>query len=297
MAGTAAPTWAPDPALRRQLERLAIVAARPHGHLHTGGRRSRAVGSSIEFADHRRYSTGDDYRHIDWNVYARSDALFVKVRESEETLPVHLFLDTSASMGYGRRTPFDTGRAVLAALGWATLAAADLLHAATFGSGLETVFPPTQGRGNAARFIEFLDGLGPQGSTRMVEAVRAYVARGHPHGAAIVASDLLTPHATTALGMLAERGHEVTVLHILAPETLRPDFAEETELRDVEGGVSIEVYGDGELLDAYRQTVAAWLDEVRRFCHQRHVRYVPLEAGWPVDDIVLRRLRTHGVIA
>lgn len=81
MADGSARRLAPEPGLRARLERLSIVSMRPHGHLHTGGRRSRATGSSIEFADHRAYSPGDDFRQIDWNIYARSNQLFVKVRE------------------------------------------------------------------------------------------------------------------------------------------------------------------------------------------------------------------------
>ncbi|MBM4437021.1 MAG: DUF58 domain-containing protein [Actinobacteria bacterium] len=297
MASAAPPAFAPDPALRGRLERLAIVSTRAHGHLHTGGRRSRAVGSSIEFADHRRYSPGDDFRQIDWNIYARSDDLFIKTRESEETLVVHLLLDTSASMSTGQPSKFELARLVLAALGWVALAGHDLLAGACFGASLGDAFVPVSGRANADRFFEFLARQTPSGGTGLAMAARAYAARGIPHGVAILASDLLSPEATVAVGLLAERGHELTVLHVLDADFLRPDFAEDAELRDIEGGPAVPVFGDMELLAAYRATVSTWLGEVQRFCHQRNVRYVPVESDWPADEVLVRRLRAQGVVA
>jgi len=130
------PAFAPDAAFRAKLANLSLVSQRPHGHLHTGGRRSRATGSSLEFADHRSYSPGDDYRQIDWNIYARTDELFVKVRESEETLVVHLLLDVSGSMASGAPAKFETARAVQAAIGWTALASRDVVAGAALGAGL-----------------------------------------------------------------------------------------------------------------------------------------------------------------
>ncbi len=297
MIADATPSFVPEPGLRAHLERLSIVSVRPHGHLHTGGRRSRATGSSIEFADHRRYSPGDDFRQIDWNLYARSDDLFIKVRESEETLVVHLLLDVSASMGTGDPTKLHTGQAVLAALGWITLTGHDVLSAAAFGPALGEVLPPLQGRAAMDRLIEFLDQQRPAGRTGLAAAARAHNARALPHGVAILVSDLLAPDAAAAIGTLAERGHELTVIHVLDREFLQPAFAEEAELVDVEGGAHVEIFGDPEILVRYRSVVTDWMGELQRFCHQRNVRYVPIESDWPVEDIVLRRLRAHRVTA
>ena len=292
-----APRFVPEPALRAQLERLAVVSVRPHGHLHTGGRRSRATGSSIEFADHRRYSPGDDFRQIDWNVYARSDSLFVKVRESEETLVVHLLLDTSGSMATGRPAKFQVAQAVLAALAWMALAGHDVLAGAAFGQSLGELFAPQSSRRQADRFFEYLARQQARGGTGLRAAAQAYGARALPHGVAVMVSDLLSPDATAAIGALAEQGHELTVVHVLDAEFLRPALADDVELVDIEGGGRLPVFADAELLRAYAESVNGWLQEMERFCHQRSVRYVPVESDWPVEDIVLRRLRQHGAVA
>ena len=297
MARRAEPAFAPEAGLRAQLERLAVVSNRPHGHLRTGGRRSRKSGSSIEFADYRSYTPGDDFRQIDWNVYARSDELFVKVRESEETLVVHLFLDASASMATGRPPKFDVARRLAAALGWVALTSHDYLAATLIGGETPQHFPPQQGRAAASRLYDFLDAQSPTGPTRLAASARAHAARGGPHGVAVLISDLLADDATEAIGMLVERGHELVVIHVLDGQGVQPDFAEEVELVDVETGVSLDLYGDAALLAAFRATVAEWTSELQAFCHRRHARYIPIESEWPVEEVLLRRLRAHRVLA
>ncbi len=297
MARRAEPAFAPEAGLRAQLERLAVVSTRPHGHLHTGGRRSRKSGSSIDFADYRSYTPGDDFRQIDWNVYARSDELFVKVRESEETLVVHLFLDASASMATGGPPKFEVARRLAAALGWVALTSHDYLAATLIGGETEHHFPPQQGRAAANRFYDFLDSSSPDGPTRLAASARAHAARGGPHGVAVLISDLLADDATQAIGMLVERGHELVVIHVLDGQSVQPDFAEDVELVDVESGASLELYGDSALLTAFRATVAEWVNDMQAFCHRRHARYIPIESDWPVEDVLLRRLRAHRVLA
>ena len=297
MARWAGPAFAPEVALRAQLERLTVVSHRPHGHLHTGGRRSRKSGSSIEFADYRSYTPGDDFRQIDWNVYARSDELFVKVRESEETLVLHLFLDASASMATGSPPKFEIAQRLAAALGWVALTSHDYLAATLVGGDSQHHFPPQQGRAAASRFFDFLETSSPEGPTRLEASARDHAARGGPHGVAVLISDLLADDATQAIGRLVERGHELVVIHVLDGQAVQADFAEEVELVDVESGASLELYGDSALLTAFRATVAEWINDMQAFCHRRHVRYIPIESDWSVEEVLLRRLRAHRVLA
>lgn len=288
--------FVPDAVLRAKLAHLSIVSRRSHGYSHTGSRRSRTSGSSLEVVDHRAYSPGDDYRHIDWNVYARTDALFVKVRESEETLVVHLLLDSSGSMESGRPSKFKTARAVVAALGWRVLVGRDVLSAASLDIGLNSDFPSGQGYSHIGRFFDFMARLRPSGETHLGRAVAAYNSRELAHGVAILVSDLLTPDATEAVGRLAQAGHELTVIHVLDENFVAPVLADEVQLVDAEGAGVIEIFGDEELMRAYRQAVARWTDQLRSFCHSRSVRYVPIMSEWSVEEIVLRRLRQHGVL-
>ena len=272
MAQWADPNFAPDVGLRAQLERLAIVSVRRHGHLHTGGRRSRKTGSSIEFADYRPYTTGDDFRQIDWNIYARSNDLFVKIRESEESLVVHLLLDSSASMATGDPPKFEIAQRLVAALGWIALTSHDYLAVTVIGDESEHLLPVQQGRASIRHFYDFLEAHSPDGRTQLAASARAHAARGELHGVAVLVSDLLSEDATEAIGLLAEHGHEVSVIHVLDSEFMQPNFAEEVELVDVEGGTNLELFGGPALNASFKDTVAEWINEMQAFCNRRNVR-------------------------
>ena len=133
-----------------------------------GERRSTKRGTSIEFADYRDYTPGDDLRRLDWNIYARLDRPLIKLFEDEEDLAVHLLIDTSASMDWGgeadaERDKFDYARRLIAGLGYISLATNDrLIAAALTGSGIQQ-FGPARGRGYGVRLFNFVNDLKPRG--------------------------------------------------------------------------------------------------------------------------------------
>src|SRR5437667_11858570 len=121
---------APD--LLRRLEQFQLLAARRAKSSLRGERRSKARGQSVEFADHRNYVAGDDFRYIDWNLYGRLDRLFLKLYEEERELPVTIFLDASESMTFGEPRKFDFARQVAAAVGYVALCGFHRVSVMTF---------------------------------------------------------------------------------------------------------------------------------------------------------------------
>src|SRR5580692_10923049 len=113
------------PELLRRLEQFQLLAARRAKSSARGERRSKARGQSVEFADHRNYTAGDDFRYLDWNLYGRLDRLFLKLYEEERELPVRIFLDASESMAFGEPRKFDFARQIAAAVGYVALCGFD----------------------------------------------------------------------------------------------------------------------------------------------------------------------------
>src|SRR6267154_2515727 len=118
--------------LLRRLEQFQLLAARRAKSSAKGERRSRARGQSVEFADHRNYSHGDDFRYLDWNLYGRLEKLFVKLYEEERELPVRIFLDASESMTFGEPRKFDFARQIAAAIGYVALCGFDRVSVVPF---------------------------------------------------------------------------------------------------------------------------------------------------------------------
>src|SRR5678810_1051423 len=120
------------PELLRRLEQFQLLAARRAKSSARGERRSKARGQSVEFADYRNYSHGDDFRYLDWNLYGRLERLFLKLYEEERELPVRIFLDASESMTFGVPRKFDFARQIAAAIGYVALCGFDRVSVIPF---------------------------------------------------------------------------------------------------------------------------------------------------------------------
>src|SRR5919106_2505345 len=127
------------PELLRRLEQFQLLAQRRAKSTAKGERRSRARGQSVEFADYRNYTAGDDFRYLDWNLYGRLDRLFLKLYEEERELPIRIFLDASESMAFGEPRKFDFARQIAAAVGYVALCGFDRVSIVPFGDNAENI--------------------------------------------------------------------------------------------------------------------------------------------------------------
>lgn len=281
-----------DPSFLARLEALQLgTRRRLTGHF-AGEHRSVRHGQSVDFADYRQYHPGDDFRRIDYFLYARLDVLNVKLFEAEEDLHLRLLVDTSASMGAGGK--LDCARRVAAALGFVALTRRDPVTVHAF--PLERPAPRFAGRGAAPALFAHLERLEAGGDTPFAAAVSSLLARPGPPGLTVVVSDLLTPDWDTALGRLPSRGSDVVVVHVLDPEELRPSLAGDVELVDRESGRRVAVSLVPETVEAYRRVVEEWLGRVESRCRHVSAGYVRLLTSDDLEAALLGAWRTAGVL-
>ncbi|MBI3762711.1 MAG: DUF58 domain-containing protein [Chloroflexi bacterium] len=301
----------------RKLDRLALVAARVRAGQIRGERRSTKRGTSIEFADYRNYTRGDDLRRVDWNVYARLERPFIKLLEEEEDLAVHILVDASRSMewGEGEYNKFDYALILTAALGYIALAAGDRLTVTMLRSNFPfpphpnplplgegrvrgvRQFGPARGRGHLLPLLTFLDEQAGEGTTDLNAQLRDYALAARRPGLAFVLTDLFSPAGyTDGLNALQGRGYEVSMIHLLAPDELEPPLAGDLRLMDVETGAGQEVTLDGSLRELYKRRVVAWRDEIESHCLKRDVHYVPVVTSTAWERLVLYHLRRQGLV-
>ena len=155
-----------DDGFLRKLEQLELLARKIFRGLLRGERTTSRRGRGLEFSDFRQYRPGDDFRHIDWNIYSRLDQLFLKLHASEEDLTLHLIVDASASMGFGEPSKFDHARRLAAALAYIALHNLDRVGVSVFADGLGASLPPIKARHHMARLLAFLRELPCAGATR-----------------------------------------------------------------------------------------------------------------------------------
>src|SRR3954453_15276454 len=143
----------------QKLEYLSLVSKRVFRGSILAQRRTHQLGGGIEFADHREDTPGDDFRYLDWNVYARHDELLLKRFQEEEDLHVYLLVDCSRSMGFGKPPKFDFARQVAAALGYIALADLDRVAVVAFAGDVVADFPLTRGKARILSLLKFMEDL------------------------------------------------------------------------------------------------------------------------------------------
>ncbi len=288
-----------DPEFLRRLEMLTLRARRPVRGVLRGERRSRTRGRGVEFADYRSYQVGDDYRHIDWNIYSRLDRLFVKLFSEEEDTTVHLLVDTSASMAWGQPSKALYAARVAAAIGYVGLVGLDRVGVAFFADRLRRTLPPVRGRGQSVRLMEFLADAAappPSATSDLRQTLHEYVHRTRRRGLLVLLSDLLFP-AGYEDGLVLARAHrfEPFVIHVLSDDELAPAVRGDLRLVDRETRVGVEVTVDGPALDAYARARDRYLRGVEEFCLRHQIDYVRVSTSLPAEDLVLRYLRLGGL--
>jgi uncharacterized protein (DUF58 family) len=288
-----------DEAFLRKLERLAILSRRSLAGQMQGERRSPKRGQSVEFADFRPYTLGDDIRRIDWNAYARLERFFIKLFIEEEDLTVHILLDASRSMQWGEPDKFRYAQRSAGALGYITLTGLDRVTVSAVGgsqTALEGYLSPRRGKNQALALFQFLQNLRPGGRTDLGPRLKAYAAGSLPPGPLVLFSDLMDEGWAEGLGTLASRGYEVTILHTLAPDEVNPQLAGDLKLRDLETQAEVEITADYDLLQRYQAGLEAWKRELAGFCLARGMNYVPVLTSVPLDELLFAILRQRGVL-
>jgi len=287
--------------LLRQLEQLQLLARRRSKSVGKGERRSRARGQSVEFADHRNYTQGDDFRYLDWNLYGRLDKLFLKLYEEERELPVHIFLDASESMTFGEPRKFDFARQIAAAIGYVALCGFDRVSVIPFPdndeeSAVRGALRSVRGRKSSISYFQHLHQLTASGQADLNAALRRAALESRQTGVAIVISDFLDPNGyEQGLKALLGRGFQIDLLHILSPEELNPTTYGDLRMVDAESGQVEEVTFGKFRLKTYQRMVQNYCQCLREFCQARGIQYFMAPSDMTLEELLLQRLREAAV--
>lgn len=280
-----------------RLGALEIVSRRIRRGRFRGERRSTRRGSSVEFADHRPYATGDDVRFLDWSMYARLDRLVTKLFHDEEDLAVHLVLDRSASMDFGEPTKALYAKRVLAALGYVALLGMNRVVLWSPGEGGEIDVRDLRSARSAARLFETLDAAPVGGETGLGEPLRRWAGTRRPRGIVVVASDFLhSDGAWEHLRPLARGGLEVHCVRVLTPEEESPEVEGDLRLVDSETGGGVDVTVTPKLLRLYREARVAYDRRLDEFCRSRQMTLLTSTTSAPFESLVLESLRRKGLL-
>ncbi|MCZ7644155.1 MAG: DUF58 domain-containing protein [Planctomycetota bacterium] len=292
---------APDlltPEFMARLDALAVVSKKILAGKLRGERRSRKKGESMEFADYRNYSQGDDLRRIDWSLFARLQRLFLKLYQAEEDLSVYVIVDASASMDFGGVNKYDYARKVAAAVAYIGISNLDRVSLGVYsGDGEEHLMQDVRGKKQVLRLFRFLNGIKPQGQTDMQEACKRFIMRHRRPGICLVVSDFLDPNGFEGpLKALVANRMDTFAIHVLAPEEVEPELAGDFMLVDSETGERLDVTASRRLVENYQKTVRGFCSSLQQFCAARDITYLFASTDLPFEALVLNYLRTAGLV-
>jgi uncharacterized protein (DUF58 family) len=286
-----------DDDFQKKLESLSIVSRRVFAGRLRADRRSKKKGSGVEFADHRDYAPGDDFRSVDWSVYQRFGKLLVRLYEEEEDLSIYFIVDSSSSMTFGDGKKFDQARRLAAALAYVGLANLDRVTIVSATDAVSARMPTTRGKGRIFKVFEFLSELTPGGTTDLGDAMKTFVAQHKRRGLAVLISDLYDPAGfERGINALRFAKFEPFVLHVVDQREARPALQGDVRLYDCETGEEREVTVTDGLLDDMARAFDDYQRSIERFCISRQVPYFAAEVGLPFDELVLRVFRRGGFL-
>jgi uncharacterized protein (DUF58 family) len=259
----------------------------------SGKHRSPVRGSSLEFAQYRKYVPGDDTRRLDWRTFGRTDRFYIKEFEADTNLRLCLVLDSSGSMAFGKagQTRFDFARKVCGTL--AFLAAHQGDAVGLWGVSAESTrqIPARRGAAHLGLVLDQMGGMNPGGQTNLVASLHEAAEKITQRALVVIASDLFVAPAElkSALQHLRFRKHDVAVLHLLDQVELDFDFDRPARFVDMEGGE--HVLADPSLVaKQYREAVSLYFTELDDVVRTTGVDYHRVKLHENYDDVLARFL-------
>lgn len=294
-----------DSAFLTKLEQLYLLSRKLFRGEHRAERKSRQIGSSLEFADYRNYTFGDDLRNIDWNIYGRLDRLFVKLFEEEQDLHLYFLIDTSASMRWepessgGRPGKLNQARRVAASLAYIALANLDRVNIHYFDDGLAGDMGLTRGKSQFHKVLAFLRRLPATTPrpTNFTRTFRSFTQRLKRRGLVFVISDFFDPGGyEEGLSLLQFNQFDLHAIQIVDPAELDPGLSGDLRLRDSETDSILEITGNPALLRTYQTAIRDFNEGLERFCLRRGIGYALASTAIPFEELVLRVLREGSLV-
>lgn len=287
-----------DPVSLTHLPPLALKALRVVEGTLTGLHQSPHHGQSIEFAQHKEYTPGDEIRHIDWKLYGKSDRYYIKQFEDETNLKAYLLLDASASMAYptqeleDRSSKFHYGAVLALSIAYMLFRQSDAAGMFTFNETLNHLMPPKNRPSYLHPLAETLESIQPEGETAIADALRKMAEVVRRRSMILVFSDLLSDPDTIApmIRQFSAQGHDVILFHILDPDELEFPFHDQTLFEDLEQTSRTLQIDAHAIRPYYLEELKQHLDAIQQIAFESGAEYWQIDTSQPATDVLRRFL-------
>jgi len=283
-----------DPQVLAKVGKLDLKAKYVVEGFISGMHRSPFKGFSVEFAQHRGYVAGDDLKHLDWKVYAKSERLSIKQYEAETNLVTTLLLDASESMAYTSPNrkglasdKLEYAKLIIAALSYIVLGQSDAVALGIFDEKLREFIPRSTRKVHLNRICAALENIEPQNKTGVGEVLHTVAQRVGRRGVTVIVSDLFDKIENILSGIqhLRHDGHEVIVLHLLDKDELTFPFEGLVQFKGLEYANQV-LCQPRMVKKAYLEELNKFLTKMKAMCTRNGVDYVQVSTDTPVDIVL-----------
>jgi len=291
-----------DPQVLSRLASVPLFARRAMQGSLSGRHTSPHRGSSVEFAEYRRYVPGDDLRRLDWRAYGRTDRYYVKEFEADTNLRCCLVVDTSGSMEFGSKgtTKIDYARKIAGSLGYLALQQGDAVGLSCVADGIVQHIPPRRNPAHLMRIFDVLENSKPRAGTDLVPVLHELSETIQQRALIVLVSDLFVPpqELRSCFQHLRFRKHDLAVFHLLDPLELSFEFKRPMRFLDMEGGASIFTEPNT-IVERYHKALEKYLEELREVVLESAVDYHRVTIDEDYEQVLMRfiigRTKSRGV--
>lgn len=283
-----------DPKTLAKFANLELVARHVVEGFISGKHKSPFKGLSVEFAEHRQYTPGDEIRYIDWRAYAKTDRYYIKEFEVETNLRCYILFDVSGSMRYSGReiSKFRYGCYLSAALAYLMLHQQDAVGMVTFDTDIRRYIPPRARPDHLRVLLEELERTDPGGETELAGVFHNLAERVKRRGLVVIVSDFFYDMSDLlgALQHFRHRKHELLLFHVMAPDELNFPFSGWMEFRNLEVSDDRLRIDPSRMRAEYIERVKEFVVELKHGCGNMRADYVQLSTDMPFDYAMAKYL-------
>lgn len=276
-----------------QLNRFHLIVSKRVTSTLSGPRKSISAGRGLTFKDYRIYAPGDDIRLIDWKVFARTDHLYIKSYEEEKNLTVHIIIDGSASMGFGKPiSKFDYASMIGVGFGYLALRDNEKFMYSTFADKLE-IFQPRRGLSQLAGMIEHLNGIKPAGFSKIKDSILQYRKVIGSRSMLVIISDFLVgiDEITESLYNLGE--HDIHIIQVFDKVEKELGMEGDMKLVDSETKGMLRTFVSARMRMQYQQQLDDHCVKIEKVCTKLGIKYNMVLTSTPIFDSFYKILEEH----
>jgi len=273
-----------NPSFLHQLDKFSLIVKKRVTSNYAGDRVAKAVGQGLVFADYARYSIGDDFRAIDWKVYGKTDKLYIKRYEEERNLTVHVVVDFSASMNFGKKIK-KSDYAGMIGLGYAYIALKnnEKFVLSTFSNQLD-VFRAQRGVRQVASILKYLNDKKPKGKTQFQDSLLNYKKLLHSKSYVVFISDFFYDIEEIRNVLYRYKKHKVVLVQILDPIEKNLEYEGDYDLVDLETQEEMKTVLDPYAKKEYHDKLTMHNAAIIDVCNDIGAQFFSVSTSTPIFD-------------